>query len=303
MRKLAASLGLATLLGLAAFWWITQARPLVGPDLKLIAGDAQRGKIIFDAGGCASCHQTPGQEDRLALGGGLELKTAFGVFFAPNISPHPIHGIGAWTAADLANAMKAGVSPDGAHYYPSFPFTTYARMRDQDIADLLAFLRTLKPMESRNRPHELSFPFSYRRLVGAWKFLYFDQTPILDDPDRSPEWNRGRYLVDGLAHCAECHSARTILGGIDETYRYAGGPDAEGKGFTPNITRHKSGIGAWSREDLVELLTTGLTPAPDEVSGSMAEVVKNMSHLSKQDREAVAEYIMSLPPRDRPPRK
>ena len=303
MRGVVANLVVASVLVLAAFWWITEPRPAASPHINALAGDAQRGKTFFDAGGCASCHQSPGQSDRLALGGGLELKTPFGVFVVPNISSHPVSGIGKWTTADLANAMKAGLSPNGSHYYPAFPFTTYAHMRDQDIADLMAFLRRLPPLDGKIRPHDLSFPFNYRRLVGAWKLLYLDQTEIIDDPKRSQEWNRGRYLVEGLAHCAECHSARTILGGIDETYRYAGGPDPEGKGMIPNITPHKSGIGSWSKADLVEVLTTGLTPAPDEVSGSMAEVVKNVSELSKQDREAMAEYIKSLSPRESPPKK
>ena len=303
MRRVVTSLIVATCVALGTLWWVTEPRPVAGPELNALAGDAQRGKVIFDAGGCASCHQSPGQEDRLTLGGGLQLKTPFGVFVVPNISSHPTSGIGKWTTADLVNAMKAGLSPDGSHYYPAFPFTTYAHMRHQDIADLMAFLRTLAPVESETKPHNLAFPFSYRRLVGAWKLLYLDRTELVDDANKSQEWNRGRYLVDSLAHCAECHSARTILGGVDEKYRYAGGPDPEGKGMAPNITQHKSGIGSWSKADVMEVLTSGLTPAPDEVSGSMAQVVKNISQLPKRDREAMAEYIKSLPPREGPPKK
>ena len=139
--------------------------------------------------------------------------------------------------------------------------------------------------------------------LGVWKALYLDQSPIVDDPKRSKEWNRGHYLVDAMAHCAECHSGRSELGGIDEKYRFAGGPDPEGKGMVPNITPGEGGIGSWSKADIVELLTTGLTPEPDEVAGSMAEVVKNMAELPKEEREAIAEYIKSLPPRASPPKK
>ena len=302
MRKLISTLAVLAVAGVGAFWWLTQPKLAVGAEVNSLVGDAARGKIVFDAGGCSSCHATPGQEDRLVLGGGFELKTPFGSFFPPNISPNPRDGIGRWTTADLANAMLAGVSPDGSHYYPAFPYATYAHMKVQDVADLMAYLKTLPPTEGVPRPHNLPFPMTFRRGVGLWKLLYLDRTPITDQAGQTAEWNRGHYLVDALGHCAECHSGRTLPGGIDEAYRYAGGPDPEGKGMIPNITQAKDGIGDWSKADIVEVLTSGLTPEPDEVSGSMAEVVKNTSLLPKADREAMAEYIKSLPPRASPPK-
>ena len=303
MRNLFATLVFLGLIAAGAFWWITEPRPLPSDSINTLKGEAARGKLVFDAGGCASCHQSPGQDNGQLLGGGLELKSQYGSFFVPNITPHPLFGIGKWSTADLANALKAGVSPDGRHYYPAFPYGTYAHMRDQDIADLMTYLKTLQPLEGNSRPHNLQFPFNQRRLLGVWKALYLDQSPIVDDPKRSKEWNRGRYLVEALSHCAECHSARTELGGIDEKYRYAGGPDPEGKSRVPNITQDKDGLGSWSKGDIVELLTTGLTPEPDEVAGAMAEVVKNMAQLPKEDREAIADYIKSLPAKASPPKK
>jgi mono/diheme cytochrome c family protein len=164
----------------------------------------------------------------------------------------------------------------------------------------MAYLRTLPPVQGKAAGHELRFPFSFRRGVGLWKALFLDTTPIRDDPAKSPEWNRGHYLVEALGHCAECHSPRDALGGIVASQRYAGGPDAEGRGWVPNITPR--GIGSWSKADVSELLSTGFTPDYDSVGSSMADVVKNTAALSKADRDAMAEFIKSLPPADGPPR-
>ena len=168
----------------AEFWWLSAPSPIfaANSDAMERGGDAARGKLIFDAGGCASCHMTPGQDDRLALGGGYELKTAFGSFFAPNISSHPQDGIGRWTAADLVNAMQAGVSPSGEHYFPAFPYTTYAHAKPDDIRDLMFYLRALAPVAGKSKPHTLGFPFNVRRGVGLWKLANFDKAPIAADP-------------------------------------------------------------------------------------------------------------------------
>jgi mono/diheme cytochrome c family protein len=258
-------------------------------------GDAERGKLVFAAGGCASCHMTPGQADRTKLGGGERLGSPFGAFIAPNISPHPTDGIGRWRAVDLANAMVSGVSPQGEHYYPAFPYTSYHLATAEDIRDLMAFLRTLEPVAGKAPPHELPFPFTIRRALGLWKLLFFDTSRFAPDSSKSEAWNRGRYLVDGLGHCAECHSGRNILGGIKPSQRYAGGPDPEGKGYVPNLTPDKTGLADWSAKDVAELLKSGFTPAYDSVGGTMASVVKNMSQLSDEDRQAIGEYIKSLP--------
>jgi mono/diheme cytochrome c family protein len=261
-------------------------------------GDAERGKHIFDAGDCASCHASPGQPDRLRLGGGVALGSPFGTFFPPNISPDLQDGIGSWRTIDLANALMSGVSPTGEHYYPALPYTSYAHIRVTDVKDLMAYLRSLPPVQGRAPPHDLPFPFTIRRLIGFWKLLYLDRSPITPDETRDPVWNRGRYLVEAVSHCAECHSARNMLNAIEESSRFAGGYDQEGAGYVPNITQ--AGIGHWSRDDLVAMLTDGYTPERRRIGSSMADVVTNTAALPLSDRKAIATYILSLPARRSP---
>jgi len=304
MRKWA-TLGLLSCLAVAAAGWMLSApKPVVAavsPGLEQ-GGDAQRGKLFFDAGGCASCHATPGQDDRLKLGGGLELKSPFGSFIAPNISSHKTDGIGAWKVADLVNAMQAGVSPSGDHYYPAFPYTTYANAGVEDIRDLMAYLRTLPPVAGKAQTHRIDFPFNIRRALGLWKLASLDPRPLTPDPQQSAEWNRGRYLTEAFGHCAECHSARDFKGTIIADFRYAGGADMEGTGWVPNITQHKDGVAEWSAKDIAWMLKSGDTPEGDVVGGTMKSVVKNMAELPDADRNAIAAYIKALPGRASPPK-
>ena len=304
MRKWIA-FGLLPCLAIAAAgWMLTAPRAVVASTSSALeqGGDAGRGKLFFDAGGCASCHATPGQDDRLKLGGGLELKSPFGSFIAPNISSHKSDGIGGWKVADLVNAMQAGVSPSGQHYYPAFPYTTYAQARPEDIADLMAYLRTLAPVAGKAPEHRLGFPFNIRRGVGLWKLVNLDPAPIRSDPSKSPEWDRGRYLTEAFGHCVECHSARDAAGAIDAAYRYAGGADMEGAGWVPNITQHKDGIADWSAKDIAWMLKSGDTPDGDVVGGSMKSVIKNMAQLPDDERAAIAAYVKALPARASAPR-
>jgi mono/diheme cytochrome c family protein len=300
-RLLAWGLG-AGLLGLAgiAAWVASAPRPAFSQAQAGLfeGGDVERGRIIFAASDCAACHTTPGQADRLRLGGGMTVAGPIGFFRPPNISPDPVDGIGRWQGVDLANALMSGVSPDGRHYYPALPYVDYARMRPGDVADLMAYLRSLPPVAGRPPEHDVPFPFTIRRAIGFWKLLFLDRSPIGEDSSRDPSWNRGRYLVEALGHCAECHATRNLLGSIKASTRYAGGPDQEGTGFVPNIT--PTGIGGWSRDDLVELLTTGRTPDGRRVASSMADVVLNTAALPLADRQAIADYILSLPPRPTP---
>jgi len=256
-------------------------------------GDAERGRLIFIAGDCASCHASPGQADPLRLGGGLALASPYGTFRVPNISSDPVDGIGTWSSDDLANALLSGVSPSGNHYYPAFPYTSYAHMRAEDVRDLRAYLRSLPAVSGRAPPHELALPFRFRRLVGLWKALYFEQSSIDDDSSHDVTWNRGRYLVESLTHCAECHSARNIFGAVKPDSRYAGAVDPENVGYIPNITPDR--IGYWSIDDLVRMLSTGDTPDHGRVGSSMTGVVTNTAQLPKSDREAIAVFIKSLP--------
>ena len=262
--------------------------------------DVANGQTVFNAGGCSSCHAVPGQPERLKLGGGLAIKSPFGTFYAPNISPDPADGIGKWTEVEFSRAVTEGISPAGYHYFPAFPYTSYQHARPEDVRDLFAYLKSLEPVSGKVREHDVPFPFNIRRNIGIWKLLFMDHQPFMPDPARPASWNRGAYLVGSLGHCAECHSARNFLGGIIAAQRFAGGPNPEGEGWVPNITQ--KGIGEWSEKDISYFLETGEMPDGDTAGGSMARVIKNTSRLSSQDRAAMAEYIKSLPPVEGPPR-
>ena len=293
----------ATLAGIAAFgayWWLTAVPIVVAVPESANVPNLANGLTIFNAGGCSACHAVPGQPDRLRLGGGLAMTSPFGTFYAPNISPDPADGIGRWNEAEFVGALTKGISPAGFHYFPAFPYTSYQRARITDIRDLFAYLKTLPPVSGKVRDHDVRFPFNIRRNVGIWKWLFLDGKPFVPDLARSPSWNRGAYLVDGLGHCAECHSPRNFLGGIIVAQRFAGGPNPEGEGWVPNITQ--KGLDQWSEKDIGYFLETGEMPDGDSVGGSMVRVIRNISQLSPGDRAAIAEYLKSLPPVDGPPR-
>src|ERR1700733_15968494 len=205
------------LAGAAAFGiygWLAAPPIMLAVASSAYIPDLGNGLTTFNAGGCSSCHAVPGQPDRPRLGGGLAIPSPFGTFYAPNISPDPVDGIGRWTEAQFVRAVTQGVSPAGFHYFPAFPYTSYAHARVSDIRDLFAYLRTLAPVAGKVRDHDVRFPFNIRRNVGIWKWLFMDDRPFVPDTARSPQWNRGAYLVNALGHCAECHSPRNFLGGI-----------------------------------------------------------------------------------------
>ncbi|MBR0826089.1 cytochrome c [Bradyrhizobium manausense] len=303
MRRtlLAALLAAAAALGL--YWWFTAPAALALPAASR-APDLVNGQEVFNAGGCASCHAVPNQGDRLRLGGGLPIKSPFGTFYAPNISSDTTDGIGRWSEADFVNAVMNGVSPQGAHYFPAFPYTSYRRARIDDVRDLFAYLKTLPAVSGRVRDHDLPFPFNIRRNVGVWKLLFMDDRPFVADSTQTAQWNRGAYLVNSFGHCAECHSPRNLLGGLITAQRFAGGPNPEGEGWVPNITQ--KGIGEWSEKDIADFLETGDMPEGDSASGAMRPVIKNLAQLTPEDRAAMAAYLKSLPPVEGPkppPRK
>jgi mono/diheme cytochrome c family protein len=282
------------------YWWLTSPPTLVIVAAAATAPNLANGQIIFNAGGCSACHAVPNQPDRLRLGGGLAIPSPFGTFYAPNISPDPADGIGRWNEADFVNAVTRGISPEGTNYFPAFPYTSYAHVKVQDVHDLFAYLKTLAQVPGKVRDHDVPFPFNIRRNVGVWKLLFMDDKPFMADPAHSVSWNRGAYLVNGFGHCAECHSPRNFLGGIIAAQRFAGGPDPDGEGWVPNITR--KGLGDWNDKDIAYFLETGQTPDGDSAGGSMVRVIRNTSQLPAEDRAAIAEYIVSLPPVDGPPR-
>lgn len=256
-----------------------------------------RGEYVFRAAGCFACHTDTAAGGEM-LAGGPAVATAFGTFYAPNITPDPVHGIGGWSEADFFRALREGVAPDGSHYYPAFPYTSYTGASDQDLRDLKAYLDTVPPVARPSRPHELSFPYSWRPLLAAWKWQNFEPGRFEPDPARPDSWNRGAYLTVALAHCAECHTPRGRLGGWDRDAWMAGSRDGPTGERVPNITPDPgSGIGNWSQGDVAWLLLTGATPIGDVVGGSMGAVIEHGTrHLTNEDRQAIAEYLMSLPP-------
>ena len=220
MRRILQIGGVLLAAALVAGWWLTTPQTLSASDLPEYTSDPVAGERVFWAGGCASCHATPVNgkrakgDDKLLLGGGLELDTAYGVFRVPNISPHSVSGIGDWSMIDFVNAMQRGVSPQGRHYYPSFPYTSYAKMSVEDVMDLRSYLDTLPPVDNRVDGHTLGFPWSVRRGIGLWKRRYLDDDPVIEVDPSDPVVMRGRELVEGAGHCAECHTSRDGFGGI-----------------------------------------------------------------------------------------
>ncbi|MBL8583059.1 MAG: cytochrome c [Rhizobiaceae bacterium] len=284
----------------AAVGWVLSAPTYL--DAKQTAefgkGEAARGERIFYAGGCTSCHAKPGAQGDavLELAGGLELKTPFGTFVAPNISSDPDHGIGGWSEDQFANAVMRGVAPDGSHYYPAFPYTSYARMNVADVSDLYAFMKTLPAVQTDAPGHQLGFPFNIRRGIGLWKRLFLSPDPVIAlDASAPDDLNLGRYLVEGPGHCGECHTPRNFAGGTEKPKWLSGAVAAEGDGNVPNITPGEGGLG-WSADEIAYYLESGFTPEFDSVGGAMVAVQRNMARLRPEDREAIAAYLKIVPP-------
>lgn len=258
-----------------------------------IQPDLQRGKVVFHAGGCASCHSAPAAsgDTKLILTGGKRFSSDFGTFIAPNISSDDSTGIGSWSAMDLANAVIHGTSPDGSHYYPAFPYTSYSKMTPYDAVSLHAYLQTLPADTSPSQPHEVAFPFDMRRSLGAWK-LMFVRTDWVVDGALTKEQKRGRYLVEALGHCGECHTSRNALGGLNWNAWLSGASNPNGKGRIPGLTPTQL---EWSEKDIAEYLKSGFTPDYDSAGGEMVEVIENTSKLSDADRSAIAAYLKIVP--------
>ncbi|MCC6008804.1 MAG: cytochrome c [Rhodobacteraceae bacterium] len=297
MRRIATALGLVAALAAGILLGLDRPQPMdperLG-DLSGLTGDPARGERVFWASGCASCHAAQGAEDeaRLILAGGRRFETDFGTFVAPNISPDATHGIGGWRLEDMARALWTGVSPGGEAYFPAFPYTAYVRMQAQDVADLWAFMETLPPAARRNEAHDLPLALRPRLGLGLWNRLHLRPDWAVTGP-LSAEGERGRYLAEALAHCGECHTPRTALGGLDTARWMAGAANPSGTGRIPAITPDRLG---WSVEQIAAYLDMGLTPDFDTAGGSMADVVKSLHRTTPDDRRAIALYLMRVPP-------
>lgn len=279
--------GLAVASGALALWPIG-----VPVALAALEGDAQRGAYLARAGGCIACHSDPGSE-RPALTGGAAIETGFGRFVPPNITPHPEAGIGAWSIEDFARAVRQGIAPDGTPYYPAFPYAFYGDLGDQDIADMWAAFQTVPPQDMAAADHAIGVPFNLRFGLKLWRAAYASGPPVQPDPSRDADWNRGRWLVNGLAHCGACHTDRNMLGGRRPDHTLMGSDDLPDGGKAPAITAQALRLAGWDRAALAFALKSGVKPDGDTFGGGMGEVVRHgTAWLTPQDRTAIAAYLM-----------
>jgi mono/diheme cytochrome c family protein len=271
---------------------LSVATPLQASEAQL-----ERGRQVFNAASCAVCH-TDKENNGEPLAGGYAMKSDFGTFYTPNITPDPETGIGNWSDEDFIRALQQGISPQGDHYFPSFPYTAYTKMHRDDVLALKAYLFSLKPVKKANREHDLAFYVTMTPSARIWKSTYFKQGEFIDVPGKSAEWNRGAYLVEAMGHCSECHTPRKALGALDEGMAFAGVQKMTGVGTVPNITPDKkTGIGRWSVDDLVYYFETGTTLSGDSSGGKMASIIDNsLSLLPAGDRKAIAVYLLSQQP-------
>ena len=271
---------------------ICAAMMLAAMNSATAQGDAKRGQYLIKAAGCMACH-TADAKDAVPFAGGRALKTPFGTFYGPNITPHATAGIGRWTEADFMRALRQGQRPDGAHYFPAFPYPSFTKMTDADMRDLWAFLRMVPPSPRPSQAHELKFPFGWRPLLAIWKWLFFTPGAYASDAKLSAELNRGAYLVNALSHCGECHTPRNFLGGLQKDRLLAGTKAGNNIKSTPNIT--PGGLD-WSDAEFKEFFATGMTPDFDSANETMAEVIRNTtSQLTAADLAAMIAYLKSVP--------
>jgi mono/diheme cytochrome c family protein len=259
----------------------------------------ERGKYLVYAGGCISCH-TEDIEDAVPLAGGRAMDSPFGTFYSPNITPDNDTGIGRWSDEEFVGAFWEGVSPQGEHYYPAFPYTSYTGVSRDDLVAMKAYLFSREPVQKESKEHDLAWYMSTRLAAGAWKELNFDGARFEPDTVQDEQWNRGAYLVRHLGHCGECHTPRSNLGVLQVDQEIAG--SQLGDESVPNITQHRvDGIGRWSTSDIEYFLDIGMLPDGDFSGGSMGAVIDdNTSKLTREDRLAIATYLKSVPPREDP---
>lgn len=251
---------------------------------------ASDGEYLFNAAGCLTCHTTEGGQP---LAGGRAFDTPYGVFYSPNITPDAETGIGRWTKSDFIAAVKHGRAPDGSAYFPVFPYASYRLMTDEDTGKIHEYLQTREPVRLENQDHELPWWLS-RWMMRLWQWW------MLEEPDPAPSdllLARGRYLVDALGHCGECHTPRNWFGVLDRERKLSGNPDGPEGESIPNITPDRArGIGKWDADDLEYFLETGALPNGDYTGSVMSEVIDNtVSRLTSSDRKAMVRYVRSVP--------
>ncbi len=256
------------------------------------AATLERGRLIALAGDCAVCHTAPGGATNA---GGLALDTPFGTIYTTNITPDPETGIGAWSYPAFARAMREGIGRDGAHLYPAFPYTAFAKLSEPDLLALYAYLMSQPPVTHVPPKTKLPFPLDQRRLVAGWNWLFHDARPFAPDPARSAMWNRGKYLVDGAGHCGACHTPRNALGAEKGGRAYLAGGEAEGWIAPPLVASPASPV-PWTEGALFDYLRTGFSAQHGVAAGPMAPVVAGLAVLPESDVRAIAHYLASLSP-------
>lgn len=281
-------------LGLHIIFAAAVSLAAAGAEARAQSPSIERGKYIFDAAGCLGCHTEAGGAP---MAGGAALKTPFGAFYAPNITPDPEFGIGQWSDADFIRALREGISPRGQHYFPVFPYPAYTKMTTPDLLDLKAYLATVAPSKKPSRAHEVKFPYSIRASLIPWKWLNFEAGEYKADANRDAQWNRGAYLVQALTHCGECHTPRDMLGGLERKQWLSGARMPVGDLIASNLTPDNTGLADWSAADIVDALETGTLPQGGTLGGEMGEVVRNSTgKMRADDRAAIAAYLKALPP-------
>lgn len=288
LRILSGLVALAALGGASLVAWPVGAPP----ELAMREGDAQRGAYLARAGGCIACHSDPAS-GRPALTGGAPIETTFGTFVPPNLTKHETAGIGAWSIGDFARAVRQGVAPDGSPYYPAFPYAFYGHLSDQDIADLWAAFQGVPAQEVAVGTNDLTFPFNMRAGLKLWRAAFADGPPTEPVAQRSEDWNRGRWLVNGLAHCGACHTDRNLAGGRRPGRYLAGSDDLPGGGTAPPIRPDDLAEAGWTVSGLAYALKSGVMPDGDTFGSGMGEVVRHSTQwLTDADRTAMAVFLL-----------
>ena len=285
MRTILAGLAVV---GLALCSAVASTVRAAEPSPELIA----YGKTLVEAGDCAGCHTA---DPAKPFAGGKRIDTPFGAIYAPNLTPDRDTGIGGWADADFTRALRYGVAPDGSSYYPAFPYPYFTKMTKDDTLAIRAYLGTLAPVVSRNKPPALRWPFGYRGLMRIWNTMFFKPGLFEPDQSQSAAWNRGGYLVTGLGHCGACHTPKNYFGADKQAQALSG--NEVGGWYAPRLDgAPRTGLKSWSVEDIVEYLQSGRN-AKSHADGLMAEVVVNStSKMSDADVRAIAVYLKGLPP-------
>lgn len=277
-------------------------RSLLGAALAVCAGAAlaqpadqallERGQYLTQAADCLACHVTDGGKP---YAGGLPVKMPFGTLYSTNITPDKETGIGNWSDDDFVEAMQQGVGPDGKHYYPAFPYTSYTLMPREDILAIKAYLFSLEPVNQPNKENDIGFPFNQRWGIALWNMLFLDDERFEPDPEQSEQWNRGAYLVEGPGHCGECHTPRNFMQ-AKKASEALGGATIQGWAAWNITGDEQSGIGGWPDEALASYMATGVAPGYGVAGGPMAEVVNHsLRHLTPEDIQAIVVYLKSVP--------